>query len=389
MENLEIDSAIKLLKAPEGFLYAGLPKFRALFGRDSIISSIQLLDYDPEIAVSTLEVLSRYQGKRHNQKIMEEKGKILHEYQQDKELIKERLSTVPWIGEGKNYFSVDSTPLFLILFAEYARRRNLPKPSDVVVEAGKEALEWIVNFGLKNGLLSYNRAMKGAGLQSQSWRDGAGFILDSLKDPVSVIGTQGYAYEALMEGSDVLADTGKITRGSDLYVAAREAARNIKERLDDLFYIEETGFYALAIDGDGVAQKIISSDPGHLLFSGILSRSQEDKIVGRIFEKDLLTDYGIRCISSKSEFFDEKAYQRGSVWPHDNFIIAYGLDKRGYGKESKEIKERLIEGLRKLKGFPEYFGVERNGRIMGQEMMRIRPCHTQAWTVGAYYYCIR
>lgn len=386
MTNIDIRNTIEELKSPRGFLFAGLPKFKALFGRDSIISALELIGYDSRIGISTLNVLASLQGKEYNKITAEEPGKIIHEQQDDKTLLQTRIRDIPWLLEGRNYFSVDSTPLFIILSCDLHDNIGNSVIENQISEATYRAIEWILNNGLYGTFLSYHKAKAGMGLASQSWRDGSGEILDNLKDPISVIGVQGYAYEALERGKDLMVRTGMLSNNGDLYVRMTQAGSAIKERLDDFFFLDDLSYYALAIDGDGVARKDVTSDPGHLIGSGLLSRDREKLVIGRLFEGDIFTDYGIRCLSSTSRYFDEKAYQRGAVWPQDNFMIARGLEKRGYEKESKEIKQRIIDAIEEMQSFPEYIGVDRNGDIIPSEKMRIRACDPQAWTVGAYYH---
>jgi len=352
MDKNAISEAIEKLRSPEGFLYAGLPKFKALFGRDSIISSIELMSHDRSIPLSTLEVLSKYQGKRKVGSTSEEPGKILHELQTDKKLIEIRSRELPWLSMGKNYFSVDSTPLYIILVADFLDYYGMPESFQQIIDSAINGLKWILDFGIKDRFLSYIKAIKGTGLQSQSWRDGIGYILDILKDPVSVVGVQGYAYLALRKGKQLIEKYSSTGKSPDLIERIDRSSANIRDQLDSYFFIEDEGYYALAVDGDGVAERSVTSDPGHLLVSGILSRKMERLVVDRIFEPDMLTDYGIRSMSSKSVYFDEKAYQRGAVWPQDNFIIWLGLEKRGYHKESKEIRERIALSMEEMGGFP-------------------------------------
>jgi glycogen debranching enzyme len=347
---------------------------------------MELLNFDQSISLSTLEVLADYQGIKFNAVTAEQPGKILHEFQQDTELVKQRSKEVPWLAPGKNYFSVDSTPLYLILLHQYIQRYGKPSPAKKILGAAGKALTWIIDFGIKGNFLSYAKAGKGLGLQSQSWRDGIGSILDIMKDPIATVGVQGYAYLSLLIGRNMVKDSIDEDRYSALVERIDSVSRGIKDHIVDYFFLDETGYFALAVDGDGVAERTATSDPGHLLMSGILSRKTERLVIDRLFEEDMLTDYGIRSMSSESQYFDEKAYQRGSVWPQDNFMICLGLDMRGYRKESREIKERISLAMDELKGFPEYFGVSKNGDIIQKTSMRIAPCDPQAWSVGAYYY---
>ncbi|MGC8505818.1 MAG: amylo-alpha-1,6-glucosidase [Thermoplasmata archaeon] len=385
MAENEIAEEIEKLRSPEGFLYAGLPKFRALFGRDSIISSMELMSHDRSIPLSTLEVLSKHQGKLKVGSTSEEPGKILHELQTDKKLIEARSRELPWLSIGKNYFSVDSTPLYIMLVADFLDNYGTPESFPQILDSTIKGLKWMLEFGIKDRFLAYIKAVKGSGLQSQSWRDGIGYVLDILKDPVSVVGVQGYAYLALQKGKQLIEKYSNGGKFPDLIERIDSSSATIRDQLDSYFFIEDDGYYALAVDGDGVAERSVTSDPGHLLVSGILSRKMERLVVDRIFEPDMLTDYGIRSMSSKSAYFDEKAYQRGAVWPQDNFIIWHGLEKRGYHKESEEIRERIALAMEEMRGFPEYFGVKRSGELIQNQSMRIIPCDPQAWSVGAYY----
>jgi len=377
---------LEALRSPEGWLYAGLPKFKALFGRDSIISSLELLDQDPSIAVSTINALMKMQGTEFNYKTMEEPGKIIHEYQTDKELIERRSKEVPWLSFGKNYFSVDSTPLFVILVSELWRKdKSLVR--DEMITAMVRSVKWIMDHGMNGSFLSYRKPPVDSGLQSQSWRDGIGSILDQMKSPVSVVGVQGYAYSSLKKSEEVLKSFG--SEYTDLIDEIQGPMKFIKDNLYEYFQMDDDAYLGLAADGDGVLNRTVTSDPGHLLFSGMLGVKQQNEIVKRLFEPDLLTDYGIRCLSESDPCFDPKAYQRGSIWPHDNWIIAIGLLKNGFQKQYSDLRERLLYASEKFGGLPEYFGVSVDGTIIENEKMRIKACFPQAWSTGAEIYFLQ
>ena len=373
-----------MLRSPEGWLFAGLPKFRAIFGRDSIISSMEYLGTDNSVASATLFALMRLQGKKYDPVNMEEPGKIIHENQTDPALIESRSKTVPWLRSGKNYFSVDSTPLYVIL-AEMLYSLEKAAISQEIIKSVTEALSWIVKDGMNGSFLSYRKPPQDSGLQSQSWRDGIGSILEQMKSPVSVIGVQGYAYRALRKSKEFF-PAEFLERYSTLTEAVDKAINFLRENVYDFFSLYDENYLGLAIDGDGVLNPAITSDPGHLLFSGLLTRSQQESIVSKLFEPDLMTDYGIRCLSSEDRNFDPRAYQRGSVWPHDNWIIAIGLKECGYDREYEELRDKLIMASEILGGLPEYFGVAQDGQILPTSRMRIKPCFPQAWSTGALHY---
>ncbi|MCW6168269.1 MAG: hypothetical protein LVQ96_01505 [Thermoplasmatales archaeon] len=381
--NEGLSKEISELKSREGYLYAGLPKFRALFGRDSIISSWELLDYDPGIAIKTLNALASLQGKKVVAETGEYPGKILHEYYDDPLVYEERKKVIPWLKRGPSFFSVDSTPLFIILFSE-ARQRKKMRFSKQLTTSVDNALSFLLNYGFGNYFLGYEKAVIGGGLQSQSWRDGIGDIMDRLKSPVSPVGVQGYAYYALVKMKEIMRE-GIYRSSLDLTETIENTERRIRdlrENLDNYFWIDETSYYALACDGDGVAETAVTSDPAHLLFSGMLSRKREKDIIQRIFEDDMITEFGVRSLSSKDPRFDAKAYQRGAIWPQDNWIIAMGLKRRGYLKEYREIRERIIAAYIKMGKMPEYFSVTRDGTLI-YDNLRIAPCYPQAWSTGA------
>ena len=379
----KLGKEISLLRSKEGYLYAGFPKFRALFGRDSIISSWELLDYDPEIAIKTLNALASLQGKKVVAETGEYPGKILHEYYDDPAVYEARREAIPWLKRGPSFFSVDSTPLFIILFFEL-RQRKKKAFSKQLLTAVDNALAFLLNYGFRGYFLGYEKALIGAGLQSQSWRDGIGDIMDRLKSPVYTVGVQGYAYYALVKMKEIM--QGGLYKSSKNLAETLENTerhiRDLRENLDSYFWIDETSYYALAYDGDGVAETAVTSDPAHMLFSGILSRKREKEIIGGIFEDDMMTEFGLRSLSSRDPRFDAKAYQRGAIWPQDNWIIAMGLKRRGYLKEYREIRERIIAAYTKMGKMPEYFSVTQGGSLI-YDNLRIAPCYPQAWSTGA------
>ncbi|CAC11294.1 conserved hypothetical protein [Thermoplasma acidophilum] len=368
---------IRILRSPKGYLYAGLPKFRALFGRDSIISSIQLIDLFPDIAQNTVIYLKDLQGRKLDYSIGEYPGKILHEYYDDEKIFLDRKRSIPWLNSRINYFSVDSTPLFILLI------KNLFLRNLIDIEQFKDsimmAMQFLIAYSSSDGLITYDKALLGAGLMSQSWRDGVGDIMDRLKSPVATVGVQGYFYESADFVLNLFPDSLIEESLPDL----KDFYSKMREILENKFWLEETGYYGLAVDGDGVIEQAATSDPGHLIGSGILTRSRERDVIDRLFESDLLTDYGIRTLSAKDPRFDPKAYQRGSIWPQDNWIIADGIKRRGYLKEYRELRERLIAAYEYYGRMPEYFGVDRYGKIMDLSKLRIKPCYPQAWSTGA------
>lgn len=383
MEKISSDLRGQLveLASPEGWLYAGLPKFRRLFGRDSIIAARQMMYSDPEIAKHTLLKLCTLQGKSYVAETGEENGKIPHEHLGDNvKGLEQHLKRVPWLKAGStNYFSVDSTPMFLMLADQYFRKTGDKDFISGILEHIKNAVDWMINDGIFNNMLVYHKSRQGLGLQSQSWRDGIGSILDSAKDPVAVVGVQGYFIEALDSAIHMVKHFDFALDAENLAELRNDAI----EAVENYFYLDETGYFALAVDGDGVAVTNVTSDPGHLLHSMSLSTSSTNKIISRLMEPDLMTPYGIRSMSSEDPQFDSRAYHRGSIWPHDNWLIAEGMKKTGHLNEYNRIRDAMLASYEELGSIPEYYGVDRKGKLIPIERLRVKPCDPQAWSTCA------
>ena len=377
---------LKRLKDRKGFLRAGLPKYNRLFGRDSLISAWQLLDKNPGICQATLEILSRYQGKIVNNEREEEPGKILHETDLGKNRHPEGYFPFPYYG------SVDSTPLFLILFSFYYKKTKNKKFLDSHWENILRALNWITEYGDKDKdyFIEYQRKNP-KGLFHQSWKDE---FEDHLKiePPVAIVEVQGYQYLALKEISQLA----EIKGDFDLAKKLNKRAEKLKEEFNKKFWMEPLDisasisqlkasyekYFALALDGQKRQKKAITSNPGHLLFTGIIAEEKIDFVVKRLFQEDLWTDYGIRTHSTRELDFDQKSYHFGSVWPHDNWIISQGLKKLGYQNEYQKIKNAIIRAYNNLGFLPEYYGVV-DGKIIID--LPQKPCYLQAWSLGAFF----
>ncbi len=355
---------IKTLKDKRGFLKAGLPRFDRLFGRDSLISAWQLLSFDSGICKATLEILSQLQGKAINHEREEEPGKILHET----DLEKTRHS--PYYG------SVDSTPLFLIVFAFYFNKTNDKRFLNNHWQNILAALNWLEKYGDKDKdyFLEYQRQAK-KGLFHQGWKDGFKNHL-KIEPPVAIVEVQGYCYLALKE----IAGLAKILRKNNLAKKLFKRAEKLKKSFNQKFWLKKEKYFSLALDGKKNQKRAVTSNPGHLLFTGILEKNKEKLVVKRLFSKDLWTSFGIRNHSASEPDFNPKSYHLGSVWPHDNWIIAQGLKKLGYQKEYLKIKNALLRACREIGFIPEFYGVIDNKITLEME----KPvCYPQAWASGA------
>jgi glycogen debranching enzyme len=366
----KLKKEIESLRHPRGFLLAGFPQFNKLFGRDSIISSWQLLDYDISIAKNTLEILSELQGKEIDNLKEEEPGKILHET----DLVNKRHPHRNW--PFPYYGSIDSTPLYLVLFYFYFEKTKDKNFIEKYWANIEKAIDWIFDYGDKDKNLFIEYEKKNPeGLDNQGWKDSNGL---KIKPPVEIVEVQGYEYLAL-ESVAYLA--GILNKDQNFIKRLKERAKDLKEKFNQEFWMEDKKFFALALDGDKKQVKKITSNPGHLLFTGIIEEDKMDFVVKRIFEDDMWTSYGIRTHSSLEEDFDPLSYHLGSVWPHDNWIIAQGLKKLGYQKEYDKIKEAIIRAYEEIGYLPEYYAVL-DDKIIFKGLKEKEPDYPQAWATS-------
>ncbi len=360
---------IRVLRDPEYcYVQAGLPHYTGLFGRDSLIISWQLIDYDPSIARCTLSILARFQGKKFNAKSEEEPGKILHEWHKSSEDY-ERIWPFPYYG------SADSTPLFIYVSGLYFEKTGDAKWLRSMWPNIERALSWCKTDGAIRGdmFIAYERKNP-KGLFHQGWKDSDENHL-RLTPPVAIVEIQGYYYAALVGASKMAAALGKPDRARELSAQAML----LKEAFMKTFWLPGKQWFAFALDENG-ADARVASNQGQLLFTGILDDEPERAatLVRRLFLPDLWTPFGIRTLSSEASDYDPLSYHQGSVWPHDNWIIAQGLKRLGFTKEYGRVKNAQISASRIFHGrIPELYFVV-NG------ILREDPeaCRIQGWASG-------
>ncbi len=342
-------SDIDSLRAPEGYLFAGSPRYRTLFGRDSLISAWQTLTTDPTIAKATLQILATYQGRESHARSEEEPGKILHEHRFD---VESRKELPDW--DFPYYGSIDSTPLFLVVAAEYARTTADWRLIDDLWAAVEAAYRWMVHYGDKDGdgFLEYERT-NSRGLLHQAWKDGIDDHI-RVRPPVAMIEVQGYAVAAYRAYA-VLAHR----RGArDAANAAMTKATSLLEALNRDFWMADRKFYALALDGSKRQRTAITSNPGHLLLTDAVPKERIRLVVARLFESDMWTPYGMRTHATSEPDFLPGSYQTGGVWPHDNWFFARGLLGQGHGEEAKRILQALLRAYKEMGRIPECYAVD-------------------------------
>ncbi len=368
----------------EPFPAAGIPWFATLFGRDSLTVGLQHMWYPAQVA-GILRLLARYQGSRVDPWRDEQPGKILHELRRG-ELA--RCNIIPF---NPYYGTVDATPLFIILLAEYYRgTADLALLRELEPNL-RAALDWMEKYGDLDGdgFLEYQRE-SGSGLTNQGWKDSWDAIMykngDLIKPPVALVEVQAYAYAARMGASEIYHALGNESEAH----RQRYLANWLREAFDRAFWMEDEGFYCLALDGDKKQAQVIASNPGQILWCGAVSEARARRVAERIMEPDMFTGWGIRTLSSREVRYNPMGYHVGTVWPHDNSLIGLGFKR--YGEEGR--LQTLISGFYDaVRHFPDlrvpelFCGYDR-----AQYHIPIRypvACSPQAWAAGAALLFVR
>lgn len=366
---------INQLRAPQDYLYAGIPSYRGLVGRDALIVSWQLLRIFPEIARNTLEILAKFQGKKVDASREEEPGRILHEYYQPFSqgwLRKWRVRKD--LGKFPHYGSIDSTLWFVVVSWFYYQATQDTDLIRKIWPNLERALEWIENYGDKDGdgFVEYQR-MNHKGPRPEGWNPHQGWkecLPLGIKSPVAIVEVQGYTYLTYQALSRIALEVfGK----KNLSRSLEEKAKRLKARFNQEFWMEEEKFCILGLDGNKQQISDISSNSGHLLFTGIVDDTKIPFVVERLFQDDLWTPFGIRTLSLDDPKFGVNPHL-GDIWPHDNWIIQKGLQACGYSQEAQQIREALISAYDKLGYIPEFYGT-RDGKIVKIP----GSCCPQAW----------
>ncbi|MCX5121795.1 amylo-alpha-1,6-glucosidase [Micromonospora sp. NBC_00362] len=358
---------------------AGLPWFMAVFGRDSLLTSLQALPFVPELAATTLRVLASLQGSRQDDFREEEPGKILHEARSGESAAFEEQPHSPYYG------SADATPLFLILLDEYERWTGDQDLVRSMEPFARAALTWIDEYGdlMGNGYLSYQRRNEDTGLENQCWKDSWDAI--SHEDgslpafPRATCELQGYVYDAKKRSARLA----RSFWGDSQYARRLDSeADDLKERFNRDFWLSDKGYYALALGGDGRPTEVLSSNIGHLLWSGIVNADRAQRIVDLLMGPRLFSGWGVRTLAEGESRYNALGYHVGTVWPFDNSFIAWGLRRYGFAAEAARIAEAMIDASEFFQGrLPEAFaGFDRN--LTSYPVEYPTACSPQAWSAG-------
>ncbi len=365
---------INALRTEEGYLLAGIPRFKCLFGRDSLIASWELLSYDSEIARNTLRVLAQLQGEKEDFETEEEPGKILHEiYPQNisQEWWEKWKKECKWLKKGKAYYNAeDSTVWFLVLAGKYFLKTKDKKFLEIIRPNIERALEWVFKYGNTDKDSFVEAQKRNPEVPSYpSWTE----KFPGVKTPIAPVDLQGLTFKAFNLIKEIAEE-------KELTSKLSEESKKLKREFNERFWMPDKEFFAFALDGDKKQIAKVTSSPGHLLFTGIVDEDKREKIVKKLFSRDLWTPYGIRMWSKKEYDFDPLSYRCGAVWPHDNWITAQGLKKLGYKKEYKRIKKALLKAFKELGYLPELYGVVDNKIELG---LTEPICYPQAWSSAA------
>ncbi|MEH2123513.1 amylo-alpha-1,6-glucosidase [Nostoc sp.] len=358
---------------------AGVPWFSTLFGRDSLITASQSLMLNSQIAKETLILLATYQGKIDDEWREEEPGKILHELRLGEMARCQEIPHTPYYG------TVDATPLWLLLYAEHYAWTHDRELLEQLWPNALAAMEWIDRNTKETSYLSYFRTSK-RGLANQGWKDSGDCIVDRKGElangPIALCEVQAYVYAAKMR----LAEIARMKKRLDLADRWQEEARNLKVRFNRDFWVEDQDFCALALDGDGKPVDSITSNPGHCLHLGLFTDEKAHSVAERLRAPDMFNGWGIRTLSSLSPAYNPMGYHIGSVWPHDNALIAMGLRSLGLIDQALEIFQGLFDMTEQqpYQRPPELFcGYERNGD--NAPVQYPVACTPQAWATGSIF----
>lgn len=370
------------------YVAAGIPWYVALFGRDSLITSRFSLIFNPSVAKESLKILAKYQGKEINPARDEEPGKILHEM---------RVGELARLGEIPHtpyYGSVDSTPLFIITLYEYYKWTNDKETLCELWPHALRAMAWIdQNLALHPLGYSTYRGMPERGILQQGWKDSHDSVMDEFGviglPPIALSEVQGYVFMA----KTVMARLAEFMEDKALRHRLKTEAQEFRKKFNEDFWMPEMEFCALALNEAGQQFRVITTNPGHCLETGLFYEHHADQIMNRLMSADMFNGWGIRTLSSNMAAYNPMSYHNGSIWPHDNAMIARGFARKDRPDLVERIFTSLFEAARHMhyRRLPELFcGFRKEDGKEGDPPVRYAvSCIPQAWAAASMYSIIQ
>ena len=361
------------------FFAAGVPWFVALFGRDCLVTALEILAFDPGVAASTLDLLARYQGDRDDEARDEQPGKILHELRSGE------MANLGEVPQTPYYGTVDATLLFLVLLAEYVRWTGDLDVWHRLRGHAQRALDWIDRDGDHDGDGFIDYEVRSAmGLANQGWKDSYNAIAHPdgrlAAPPIALVEVQGDLYRAWLGMAGLYRHDGDEARAQALEARAAE----LRTRVATAFWMPGRNYLAVALEKGGRQVRTVTSNPGHALWSGILDQEAAGGVARTLLDPQLFSGWGIRTLALGQTCYNPIDYQVGAVWPHDNALIAAGLKRYGFMDEVLQVFTALYEAATHFENFrlPELFA----GFPRSQYPVPVRypvACSPQAWAAGA------
>jgi glycogen debranching enzyme len=381
IEKSAADLALLTTELPTGpYPYAGIPWFSTPFGRDAIVTALQTLWLDPMLARGVLAFLADHQAQERSPFRDSAPGKILHEMRRGE------MTALQELPFGRYYGGVDTTPLFVMLAGAYADRTGDLAFIDKLWPALTAAMAWIEGEGDSNGdgLLDYARA-RASGLENQGWKDSfdSVFAADGCfpDGPIALVEVQGYVHAACRAMAELASRRGE----SEAAGHWRRRAELVREAVEQRFWMDEAGFYGIAVDGHGALCRVRASNAGHLLFTGLAAPERAARVVAQLASPAFNSGSGIRTLAVGEARYNPMSYHNGSVWPHDTALCAAGMARYGDRAQVIEVLNQLFEAaVRFGMRLPELFcGF---ARPPGEPPIAYPvACLPQAWAAGAVF----